>query len=71
MAKQLSFNTEACHSLKRGIDPVAEAVKTTFGPHDGNVAIAMQYGAPIVTHDGVTVANGITLKEPFSRTSPQ
>jgi len=65
MAKQLYFNEEARRALKRGVDIVAEAVKTTLGPRGRNVAIDKKYGAPTVTHDGVTVAKEIELKDPF------
>jgi chaperonin GroEL len=64
-AKQLEFNEEARRSLKRGIDIVADAVKTTLGPRGRNVAIDKKFGSPTVTHDGVTVAKEIELKEPF------
>src|ERR1043165_636639 len=65
MPKQLYFNEEARRALKRGVDTVAEAVKTTLGPRGRNVAIDKKSGAPTVTHDGVTVAKEITLKDPF------
>src|SRR5436853_684496 len=65
MPKQLRFNEEARRSLKRGVDIVAEAVKTTLGPRGRNVAIDKKFGAPTITHDGVTVAKEITLKDPF------
>jgi len=65
MAKQILFNEEARRALKRGVDTVADAVKTTLGPRGRNVAIDKKYGAPTVTHDGVTVAKEIELKDPF------
>src|SRR5215212_6729985 len=65
MAKQLKFNEEARRALKRGVDQVADAVKTTLGPRGRNVAIDKKFGAPTVTHDGVTVAKEIELKDPF------
>jgi chaperonin GroEL len=65
MAKQLYFNEEARRALKRGVDTVADAVKTTLGPRGRNVAIDKKFGAPTVTHDGVTVAKEIELKDPF------
>jgi chaperonin GroEL len=65
MPKQLYFNEEARRSLKRGVDMVADAVKTTLGPRGRNVAIDKKFGAPTVTHDGVTVAKEIELKDPF------
>jgi len=65
MAKQVLFNDEARRSLKRGVDTVADAVKTTLGPRGRNVAIDKKFGSPTVTHDGVTVAKEIELKDPF------
>ncbi len=65
MAKQLHFSEEARRALKRGVDQVADAVKTTLGPRGRNVAIDKKFGAPTVTHDGVTVAKEIELKDPF------
>jgi chaperonin GroEL len=65
MPKQLHFQEEARRSLKRGVDIVADAVKTTLGPRGRNVAIDKKFGAPTVTHDGVTVAKEIELKDPF------
>jgi chaperonin GroEL len=65
MAKQIVFNEEARRALKRGVDQVADAVKTTLGPRGRNVAIDKKFGAPTVTHDGVTVAKEIELKDPF------
>ena len=65
MAKQILFNEEARRALKRGVDTVADAVKTTLGPRGRNVAIDKKFGAPTVTHDGVTVAKEIELKDPF------
>ncbi len=65
MPKQLKFNEDARRALKRGVDIVAEAVKTTLGPRGRNVALGSAFGAPTVTHDGVTVAKEITLKDPF------
>ena len=65
MAKQIEFSESARRSLKRGVDTVADAVKTTLGPRGRNVAIDKKFGAPTVTHDGVTVAKEIELKDPF------
>src|SRR5436309_15633420 len=64
MAKQILFNEEARRALKRGVDIVAEAVKTTLGPRGRNVAIDKKFGAPTVTHDGGTVAKEIEPKDP-------
>src|SRR5436305_1052767 len=64
MAKQIVFTEDARRSLKKGIDTLAEAVKVTLGPKGRNVSLDKKFGAPTVTHDGVTVAKEITLEEP-------
>ncbi len=71
MAKQLEFDEEARRSLKRGIDILAGAVKTTLGPKGRNVALDKKFGAPSVTHDGVTVAKEIQLEQPFENMGAQ
>ncbi len=71
MAKQLVFDDEARRSLKKGIDILAGAVKTTLGPKGRNVALDKKFGAPTVTHDGVTVAKEIQLEDPFENMGAQ
>src|SRR5579871_5534681 len=62
-AKQLLFEEDARESLKIGVDIVANTVKSTLGPKGRNVALGKKSGAPIVTHDGVTVAKEIEIKD--------
>ncbi len=71
MSKVLEFNTEARQSLKLGVDTLANAVKTTLGPKGRNVAIDKKFGAPTVTHDGVTVATEIELEDHFANMGAQ
>ncbi|HEU5229359.1 MAG TPA: chaperonin GroEL [Ktedonobacteraceae bacterium] len=71
MAKQLVFGEEARRSLKKGIDILAGAVKTTLGPKGRNVALDKKFGAPSVTHDGVTVAKEIQLENAFENMGAQ
>ncbi|RLC67654.1 MAG: chaperonin GroEL [Chloroflexi bacterium] len=71
MAKQLVFSEEARRSLKRGIDVLANAVVTTLGPKGRNVALDKKWGAPTITHDGVTVAKEIELEDPFENMGAQ
>src|SRR6185312_10522430 len=71
MAKQLVFDEQARRSLKKGIDVLAGAVKTTLGPKGRNVALDKKFGAPTVTHDGVTVAKEISLEDPFENMGAQ
>ena len=70
-AKQLIFREEARRSLQRGVDKVAEAVATTLGPKGRNVALDKKFGAPTVTHDGVTVAKEIELEDPYENMGAQ
>jgi chaperonin GroEL len=70
-AKQLIFREEARRGLQRGVDKVAEAVATTLGPKGRNVALDKKFGAPTVTHDGVTVAKEIELEDPFENMGAQ
>ncbi len=71
MAKQLLFTEEARRKLQRGVDQVANAVSTTLGPKGRNVALDKKFGAPTVTHDGVTVAKEIELEDPFENMGAQ
>src|SRR5215211_2987386 len=71
MAKQLIFSEQARQQIKAGVDTLANAVKTTLGPKGRNVALDRKYGAPTVTHDGVTVAKEIELADPFENMGAQ
>jgi chaperonin GroEL len=71
VAKVIEFNETARGSLKQGVDTLANAVKTTLGPKGRNVALDKKYGAPTVTHDGVTVAKEIELEDPFANMGAQ
>jgi chaperonin GroEL len=70
-AKQLSFSEDARRHLKYGVDALATAVKTTLGPKGRNVALDKKFGAPTVTHDGVTVAKEIELENPYENMGAQ
>jgi chaperonin GroEL len=71
MSKLITYDEDARASLKRGMDALADAVKTTLGPKGRNVALDKKYGAPTVTHDGVTVARDIELDDPFENMGAQ
>ena len=71
MAKQLVFSEDARRGLKRGIDTLATAVVTTLGPKGRNVALDKKFGAPTITHDGVTVAKEIELEDPYENMGAQ
>jgi chaperonin GroEL len=70
-AKQLMYDADARRQLKTGIDILANAVKVTLGPRGRNVAIDKKWGAPTITHDGVTVAKEIELEDHFQNMGAQ
>ena len=63
MAKQVFYDAEARQRVLAGAQALYEAVKTTMGPKGRNVVISKSYGAPTITHDGVTVAKAIDLPD--------
>jgi chaperonin GroEL len=63
MAKKITFNEDARHGLKAGVDALADAVKVTLGPKGRNAILEKSYGSPLVTKDGVTVAREIELED--------
>jgi len=71
MSKQLIYADEARKKLKAGVDKLADAVTTTLGPKGRNVGLSKKYGAPAITHDGVTVAKEIELADPFENMGAQ
>ena len=70
-AKDLIFDADARRQLKSGVDALANAVRVTLGPRGRNVAIDKKWGAPTVTHDGVTVAKEIELENHFQNMGAQ
>ncbi|QQS69079.1 chaperonin GroEL [Candidatus Saccharibacteria bacterium] len=63
MAKKVFYDEEARRRVLAGAEILYNAVKTTMGPKGRNVVISKSYGAPSVTHDGVTVAKGVDIAD--------
>src|SRR6266498_1449427 len=63
MAKKVFYDDDARKRVLGGAEVLYNAVKTTMGPKGRNVVISKTYGAPTVTHDGVTVAKGVELAD--------
>lgn len=63
MAKKVFYDDDARARVLGGAKALYDAVKVTFGPKGRNVVIAKGYGGPVVTHDGVTVAEAVDLPE--------
>ncbi|PQM61159.1 MAG: chaperonin GroEL [Rhodobacteraceae bacterium] len=70
-AKEVKFSTDARNRMIRGIDVLADAVKTTLGPKGRNVVLDKSFGAPRITKDGVTVAKEIELDDKFENMGAQ
>lgn len=70
MAKEINFELGRV-KLKNGVDQLANAVAVTLGPKGRNVIIEKEYGNPIITKDGVTVAKEIVLKDPTENLGAQ
>jgi chaperonin GroEL len=63
MAKKVFYDDDARKRVLGGAEILYNAVKTTMGPKGRNVVISKSFGAPTVTHDGVTVAKGVDLAD--------
>ena len=61
MAKKIYYEAEAREKILSGAKQLYDAVKVTFGPKGKNVIIEKTYGSPVITHDGVTVAEAVDL----------
>ena len=71
MAKDIKYNADARDGLIAGIDKLADTVKITLGPKGRNVVLDREFGAPLVTNDGVTIAKDIELEDPFENMGAQ
>ena len=71
MAKDIKYNADARNSLIAGIDKLADTVKITLGPKGRNVVLDREFGAPLVTNDGVTIAKDIELEDAFENMGAQ
>lgn len=65
MSKILKFGEEARESIIKGVQKLADAVKVTIGPKGRNCILNRDYGEPLITNDGVTIAKEIELDDPF------
>ena len=71
MAKQIKYGQEARQALESGVNQLANTVKITLGPKGRNVILEKQYGSPLITNDGVTIAKEIVLVDPFENVGAQ
>ncbi|MCI8598378.1 MAG: chaperonin GroEL [Lachnospiraceae bacterium] len=71
MAKEIKYGVEARTALEVGVDKLADTVRVTLGPKGRNVVLDKQYGAPLITNDGVTIAKEIELEDAFENMGAQ
>ena len=67
MAKEIKFGAEARAALETGVNKLADTVRVTIGPKGRNVVLDKQFGAPLITNDGVTIAKEIELEDRFEK----
>ena len=71
MAKEIKYGAEARNALQNGVNQLADTVRVTLGPKGRNVVLDKQYGAPLITNDGVTIAKEIELADGFENMGAQ
>ena len=71
MAKEIKYGSEARKALEEGVNKLANTVKVTLGPKGRNVVLDKQYGAPLITNDGVTIAKEVELPDAFENMGAQ
>ncbi|MCA1960292.1 MAG: chaperonin GroEL [Desulfomonile sp.] len=70
-AKIIMFEQPARDKILKGINIMADAVKSTLGPKGRNAILEKSWGSPTVTKDGVTVAKEIELEDKFENLGAQ
>ena len=71
MAKEIKFSEDARKGLIKGINTLADTVKVTLGPKGRNVILDKEYGTPLITNDGVTIAREIECEDKFENMGAQ
>ena len=71
MAKEIKFREDARNGLVNGINQLADTVKVTLGPKGRNVVLDKEFGAPLITNDGVTIAREIEFEDKFENMGAQ
>ena len=64
IVKDLNFGDQAKNRIIAGVDKLAEAVKSTLGASGKCVIYEDGRGKPVITKDGVTVAQSVVLFDP-------
>ena len=65
MSKEILYGEDARKKMLEGVNKLADTVKVTLGPKGRNVVLDKNFGAPLITNDGVTIAKEIKLEDSF------
>ena len=65
MAKEVRFSKDARNAMLAGVNTLADAVRVTLGPKGRNVVLEKEFGSPLITNDGVSIAKEIELEDKF------
>lgn len=65
MSKEIKYSEDARKALLEGVNKLADTVKVTLGPKGRNVVLDKNFGAPLITNDGVTIAKEIELEDAY------
>ena len=71
MAKEVRFSKDARNAMLKGVNTLADAVRVTLGPKGRNVVLEKEYGSPLITNDGESIAKEIELEDPFENMGAQ
>ena len=71
MAKEIKFREDSRKLMEAGINKLSDTVKVTLGPKGRNVVLDKEFGSPLITNDGVTIAREIELEDPFENMGAQ
>lgn len=65
MSTEVRFSSDARRAMLKGVNTLADAVSVTIGPKGRNVVLEKEYGSPLITNDGVTIAKEIEFEDKF------
>src|SRR6202045_3102051 len=71
MPKLIRYGEDARITLARGVEKLARAIEATLGPRGGNAVIDRPLGTPLVSRDGVSIADEIELEDRFENMGAQ
>ena len=64
-AKEIIFEEDARNALLSGLTKLTDVVAITLGPKGRNVGLQANFGSPMITSDGASIAKDVSLKDPF------